>query len=227
MCGRYHITTNPDEIARRFKVSGPLPNFPPNWNAGPGQNLPVVRFNPKTKVRQLDPIRWGFVPIWAKDLASGYKCINARAESIATSGMFKDAFLNRRCLIPADGFYDWRTIGAAKQPYAIAMEDRGPFALAGLWDRWKDPASGEWIRTFAIVTTAANELCAPLHERMPAILDPDRYAAWLGDEDADPARLAALLAPYDAARMAIWPVSQAVGNVKNNGPELVEAIGVG
>ena len=224
MCGRFVLKTSPDELARRFEVAAPLPNFPPNWNAGPGQDLPVLRFNPKTRLRQLDPIRWGFVPLWAKDLASGYKSINARSESIATNGMFKDAFRERRCLIPADAFYDWQAIGQAKRPYAIAMADRELFSMAGVWDRWKDPANGLWIRTFAIITTAANALCAPLHERMPAILDPDHHAAWLGEGEVEPGSLAAMLRPYDPTRMTVWPVSAAVGNVKNNGPELLEPV---
>jgi len=223
MCGRYVIARTPEEVARAFRIMGALPNFPPNWNAGPGQDLPVARFNPKTRARQLDLIRWGFVPLWAKDLASGYKSINARSEGIAASGLFKEAFALRRCLVPAESFYDWKAEGKAKQPFAIARHDRAPIAFAGIWDRWKDP-SGTWIRTFAIITTTANALCAPLHERMPVILDAENHEAWLGEEAATPERLAAMLRPYDAGLMAAWPVSQAVGNVRNNGPELVEPL---
>src|SRR5262252_8725342 len=140
MCGRYAVTTAPEAIRRLFGIAGPTPNFAARYNAAPGLELPVVRRHPQ------------------------------RGESVKTTPAFRDAYAARRCLVPADAFYEWKAAGKIKQPYAIARRDRAPFALAGLWENWKEPASGEWVRTFSIVTTKPNELVAPLHDRMPLIL---------------------------------------------------------
>lgn len=224
MCGRYQVRTSPAEIARLFAVPGPLPNFAPTWNAAPSQSLPVVRLNPESGLRQLDLLRWGLVPIWAKDLATGYKAINAKSETIASSGLFRDPFRSRRCLVPSDGFYEWAKVGGGKQPYSFALRDGAPFAFAGLWDRWKDPASGEWVRSFSIVTGLPNPLVAPVHDRMPVILQPESYPLWLGEADGSPELLQRLLGPCPAELMIKWPVGSAVGNVRNNGPELAEPV---
>lgn len=223
MCGRYFQIIDPRAIAERFGTAGDLPNFPPNHNAAPTQDLPVVRHNPETQERSLDRLRWGLVPHWAKDLAVGYKMINARAEGIETKPSFRQAFQRRRCLVPADGFYEWQRQGAKKQPYAIALADGKPMALAGLWENWKSP-DGEWVRTFTIVTTRANDLLAGIHDRMPVILDEADWPAWLGERAAGQDDLLGLLKPYPAAKMTTWPVSDRVNNVRVNEPGLSDRL---
>ena len=170
-------------------------------------------------------MRWGLVPFWAKDLKVGFSNINAKAEGIEGKPAFREAFQRRRCLVPVDNFYEWKKTATGKQPYAIALADRKLMALAGLWENWRSPA-GEWVRSFAIVTTTPNELCAELHNRMPVVLSADEWSEWLGEEPVDPARLKGLLAPYPAEEMACWPVSTRVGNVKNNDPSLIEPVGL-
>jgi putative SOS response-associated peptidase YedK len=177
----------------------------------------------KASERSLDVLRWGLVPYWAKDLKVGFANINAKAEGIERRPAFREAFQRRRCLVPVDNFYEWAKAGTGKQPYAIALADRGLMALAGLWENWKSPAD-EWVRSFAIVTTEPNELCAQLHNRMPVVLAPDAWPAWLGEEPSDPAQPKSLLAPYPSDRMIAWPVSARVGSVKNNDPSLIEPI---
>ena len=138
---------------------------------------------------------------------------------------FREAFQRRRCLVPVDNFYEWKKTPGGKQPYGIALADQHLMALAGLWENWRSPA-GEWVRSFAIITTAPNELCVELHDRMSVVLKPDGWPVWLGEEPADPRQLKALLAPYPSAEMTCWPVSPRVGNVKNNDPSLIEPIAV-
>src|SRR5690348_5913773 len=151
--------------------------------------------------------------------------INPKAETVAEKPAFREAFRARRCLIPADAFYEWKRLGPKeKQPYAIVMRDRSLFALAGLWERWKDRASGEIVRSCTIITTTPNEVCAPIHDRMPVILDPENYGRWLGEEDADPVRLLMMLTPFPAERMTCFPVDPKVGNVKNDEPALMEEL---
>jgi putative SOS response-associated peptidase YedK len=218
MCGRVRLSSDVSEIKLVFSIPPhrPTPNFPPSWNVAPTDPLPVVRYDAKAGERSLDLLRWGLVPYWAKDIKVGFANINAKAEGIETKPAFRDAFQRRRCLVPVDNFYEWKRTGAGKQPYAIALADRGLMALAGLWENWRSPA-GEWVRSFAIVTMTPNE-------RMPVILGPDVWSQWLGEEPADPAGLEALLAPYPAEEMTCWPVSLRVGNVKNNDPSLIEPV---
>jgi putative SOS response-associated peptidase YedK len=168
-------------------------------------------------------LRWGLVPYWAKDLNVGFANINAKAEGIESKPAFREAFQRRRCIVPVDGFYEWKKTGAGKQPYAVALADRSLMALAGLWENWRSPA-GEWVRSFAIVTTKPNELCAELHDRMPVVLGPAAWAAWLGEEPSEPSELKALLTHYPSEEMTCWPVSTRVGNVKNNDASLIEPI---
>jgi putative SOS response-associated peptidase YedK len=177
MCGRYAITTAPEAIRRLFGITGPTPNFAAHYNAAPGLELPVVRRDPKSGERVLSPLLWGLIPYWAKDRKIAWRTINARGETVKTAAAFKSAYVKRRCLVPADAFYEWKKIGKGKQPYAIAMRDRQPFALAGLWENWKDQASGQWVRTFTILTTAPNALVAPLHDRMPVSSRRERLRA--------------------------------------------------
>jgi len=226
MCGRAKLATEFSEIKIAFRVPPdyPTPNAPPSWNVAPTDSLPIVRYSPKAGSRTLDLMRWGLVPYWAKDIMVGFSGINAMAETVETKPAFREAFARRRCLVPVDSFYEWKKLGPKeKQPYAIALEGGGLMALAGLCENWKSPA-GEWVRSFTIVTCPPNALVAELHDRMPVILPTEAWAAWLGEEPAEPDQLKALLAPY-AGAMAAWPVSARVGNVKNNDPSLIEPLG--
>jgi putative SOS response-associated peptidase YedK len=225
MCGRFVQKTPLGEIQVLFETPNPVPNAPPRYNAAPTDSLAVVRFNPQTGARSLDLLRWGLVPLWAKDLSFGPKCINARSETVASNNIFKDAFERRRCLVPADGFYEWQKQGGkTTQPYAIVPAEAGIFAFAGLWERWKNPADGSIVRSFTIVTGRPNALCAPIHERMPVILPPPAWPGWLGETEASPAALLALLQPYPAERMHVYPVGPKVGNVRNDTPDLLDPL---
>ena len=223
MCGRFVQRTPLGEIRVLFETTNPVPNMAPHYNAAPTQDLAVVRHNPQTGERALDLLRWGLVPLWAKDLAFGPKCINARGETIATNRIFAEAFARRRCLIPADGFYEWRGKGKGALPFA-AVPREGIFAFAGVWERWRNPADGSIVRSFAIATTTANALCRPVHERMPVILPATAWSAWLGETKAAEEALLALLRPYADALMRLYPVGPAVGNVKNDSPDLLDPV---
>jgi len=199
-------------------------NYPPRWNAAPSQDLLVIRRNHDTGVMSLDALRWGLIPYWCKDPKGGRKPINARRETVHTSPMFKDAYRRRRCIVPVDGFFEWKAIKGqrAKQPYAIAMKDGSPFGLGGLWENWKDPASGDWIRTFVIITTDANALVGQIHDRMPLILAPLDYVRWLSDEP-DPRDL---LRPFPPEPLRMWPISTRVNKPENDDASIVEPIKV-
>jgi putative SOS response-associated peptidase YedK len=189
--------------------------------------LPVVRYDAKDHQRSLEVMRWGLVPFWAKDIKVGFANINAKAEGIENKPAFREAFRQRRCLVPVDNFYEWKKVaGGKKQPYAIGLKGGGLMALAGLWESWHSKPSGERVRSFAIITTEPNELCAQLHNRMPVVLAPEAWPQWLGEEPADEGQLKSLLAPYPSGGMICWPVSQRVGSVKNNDPSLIEPIAV-
>jgi putative SOS response-associated peptidase YedK len=225
MCGRARLSSDASELKSAFGIPAerPTPNIPANWNAAPTQDLPVVRYDAAAGERRLDIMRWGLVPFWAKDLKIGYSTFNAKAEGIETKPTFREAFRQRRCLVPFDSFYEWKKVGKARQPYAIARADRRLLALAGLWEAWHSP-QGETLRSFTIVTTAANALLAPLHERMPVILDPADWPLWLGETPAGPAELKTLLRPCPPDLLVSWPVSPRVGNVRNNDPALIEPL---
>jgi putative SOS response-associated peptidase YedK len=225
VCGRARLSSDVSEIKLIFSIPAhrPTPNIAPSWNVAPTDTLPVIRYDSRVGERSLDMMRWGLVPFWAKDIKVGFSNINAKAEGIEGKPAFREAFQRRRCLVPVDNFYEWKKTAAGKQPYAIALADRRLMALAGLWETWRSPA-GERVRSFAIVTTRPNALCAQIHNRMPVILKPDGWPIWLGEEPAHATRLQALLAPYPAAEMTCWPVSSQVGNVKNNDPSLIEPI---
>jgi putative SOS response-associated peptidase YedK len=225
MCGRFVQKTPLGEIQVLFETTNPVPNMAPRYNAAPTDSLAVVRFNPQTRARSLDLLSWGLVPLWAKDLSFGPKCINARSETIATNNIFKDAFERRRCLVPADAFYEWQKQGGkTTQPHAILPEEGGFFAFAGLWERWKNPADGRIVRSFTIVTGKPNALCAPIHERMPVILPQAAWPLWLGETETSPQALLALLSPYPAERMRVYPIGPRVGNVKNDTPDLLDPL---
>ncbi|MDZ5648452.1 SOS response-associated peptidase [Nitrospirillum sp. BR 11828] len=221
MCGRYAAVTPPQAMEALFQTLGALPNFPGRFNIAPTQSAPVVRWNAQTGERRLDLLRWGLVPSWAADLAGGAKMINARSESVTEKPTFRQAFARRRCLVPVTAFYEWRVENGVKQAYAIAPGDRDTAAFAGLWEGWKDPASGEWVRTYTILTTAANDAIGHIHHRMPVILAPDDWPAWLGETDADPSTLLGLLRPYPANETRFWAVGPRVGNVRNDDADLL------
>ena len=225
MCGRARLSSDVSEIKVAFRIppERPSPNFAPSWNVAPTDPLPVVRYDTKDHQRSLEVMRWGLVPFWAKDIKVGFANINAKAEGIEKKPAFREAFHLRRCLVPVDNFYEWAKTPSGKQPFAIGLKGGGLMALAGLWENWRSPA-GERIRSFAIVTKEPNELCAELHNRMPVVLAPEAWPAWLGEEETDEARLKALLAPYPSDDMICWPVSPRVGSVKNNDSSLIEPV---
>lgn len=223
MCGRVIQASGPEQLGLRI-VSGledrdsRLGNFPPRYNGAPSQQLWVIRRNATTGQRSLDLLRWGLIPYWSTEKPKPPP-INAKAESVGKAPMFRDAYVKRRCIMPVDGFFEWRAVRGTKvkQPYAIAMKDRSPFGLAGLWENWKDPVSGEWVRSFCVITTDANALVAEIHDRMPVILAPGDYDRWLGDEP-DPRDL---LRTYPAEPMTMWPVSTRVNSPKNDDEDLL------
>lgn len=218
MCGRFASFLPAEAIARLFRTVNPLPNLRATWNMAPTMDAPVIRRHPESAERHLDLLRWGLIPYLTKDLKAARKPINARAETVANSGMFKTAFATRRCLVPAPAFYEWRAGPDGKEPFAIARANGDPLAFAGIWEGWRSP-DGEVLRTFAILTTAANATMRQLHDRMPVILEPTDWPFWLGEiEDVDPA---ALLRPAAEGVLRLWPVGKAVGNVRNDGPELL------
>ena len=208
MCGRYYSTLPTELVARWFRITNAAAEMAPRQTVTPGTAAPVVRFNPQSRERALDCLRFGLVPHWAKDPAVGARLFNARAESVAAKPSFREAFVKRRCLIPATAFYEGRKDTHPKQVYAIRLPDRELFAMAGLWEDWRTP-EGAWLRSFAIVTTAANPLLAPIHDRMPVIVAPEDYAAWLGEQATTPETLRALLRPFPAERMTAAPVGAA------------------
>lgn len=201
-------------MARPFRITGGISNLPPSFNRAPTQEGLVVRQHPESGMRHLDALRWGLVPRWAKDASGGARMINARAEGVADKPAFRDAFAKRRCLVPMDGFYEWRTDGRAKQPFACAPRSGEPMVCAGLWEGWKHP-DGEWLRSFTIVTCASAGRQALLHDRMPVILPRDAWDAWLAPTTTAP-DLLALLRPAEDATLAFWPVSARVGRVAEN-----------
>jgi putative SOS response-associated peptidase YedK len=180
----------------------------------------AVRRHPDTGERHLDVLSWGLVPFFTKDLKKAQRPINARAETVAGSSLFKAAFARRRCLVPADAFYEWKTVPDGKQPYAIARVDGAPLALAGIWEGWRDPA-GEVLRSFAILTRRANADMAGLHERMPVVVEEEDWRAWLGEVPRDPAEI---LLKAEEGVLRVWPVSRQVNNVRNNGAALLDRI---
>src|SRR5436305_1340960 len=229
MCGRYTSTTSPALLAEQFLVDDVAldDDLEPRWNVAATLSVLAVAESRSRGTRRLGTFRWGLVPSWAPDLSVGSRMINARAETVATKPAYAESLRRRRCIIPADAFYEWKvTESGRRQPYAIAAVDGRPMAFAGLWAAWRDPkvADSPWVRTCVIITTTANERLAPLHERMPVVLAPDAWDEWLdvGNEDTDQLRRLLLPAPADA--LHFWPVSTLVNKATNEGPELIEAV---
>ena len=223
MCGRFTLTlVDPAVLAAEFTLSGPLPPLAPRYNIAPTQPVAVVIHASGESHNRLGVMRWGLVPHWAKDRSIGPRLINARAETLHQKPSFRQALQRRRCLVVADGFYEWqKRADGARQPYFITLEERRPFGFAGLWERWRDPASGEELVTCTLITTAAGGRLAPIHERMPVILPREAYAAWLAPELTDPQAARALLRPLPAENLCAWPVSRRVNSPANDDPELI------
>jgi putative SOS response-associated peptidase YedK len=222
MCGRFLNRTPAAETARLFGTTNPLPNYPPRYNLAPTEGVLTVRFNPDDARRHLDVMRWGLIPLWATERTIGNKQFNARAETAAAIPAFRDAYAKRRCIIPADGFYEWKQSVSGKEPYAIVPADGDPvFAFAGLWERWRDPANQEVVRSCTILTCPPNALLAPIHDRMPVILDRADWAKWLGEDAVKRPELQKMLRPWPAERMRAYRVGQRVNNVRNDDAALL------
>ncbi len=220
MCGRYSLTTPPEALQDLFGVSGAIPNFPASYNVAPTHDVPVVRMG--ARGRELTLLRWGLIPAWAKPGAK--PLINARGESVAEKPSFRTAFARRRCLLPADGFYEWRRPEhGPKQPYNVHLKAGGPFAMAAIWEAWSAPDGGA-LETCAIVTTAANETLARVHHRMPVILAPGDWQAWLETPEEGARGLLELLRPAPNDLMEAYGISTRVNRVANNGPELIKPL---
>lgn len=223
MCGRYSITTPVEALRRLFGFAGPASNLAARYNVAPRQDVPVIRVA-EDGTRAIAMARWGLVPFWAKDATIGDRLINARSETAHEKPSFRAAFKARRCVLPADAFYEWKKEGKAKQPYRIHLEDGAPFGFAGLWERWDDPAGGV-LETCAILTTEANEALRPIHHRMPVILDAEDHATWLDTGGTEGAAARALLRPFSARRLVAYPVSRHVNNARNDDPACIEPVG--
>jgi putative SOS response-associated peptidase YedK len=225
MCGRYRLSRRKQIIEEHFDTSPWDADWEPRYNIAPTQPVPVVRQHPKEPVRQLSLMKWGLIPHWAKDASGAARTINARSETAATKPAFRDPIKFRRCLIPADGFYEWSRKGASKQPYRFEVNKGELFAFAGLWDGWKDP-SGNWIKTRSILTTTPNAVTSTVHDRMPVILDPDSYDLWLDPGVQNVEVISELLKPYDASQVRCYPVSTRINRVSNDDEECSKPVEV-
>jgi putative SOS response-associated peptidase YedK len=221
MCGRYQNRAEKQEIAEAFRVARTSDaDLRPSYNVAPQTQQWVVRLDRDTGERELTLLRWGFVPFFAKNPQIGYSMINARAETAAASPIFREAMKRRRCLVPATGFYEWQKLGKkATQPWNFELDGGGLFAIAGLWDRWKDSTSGKVLETYTILTTDPNEQVQRVHDRMPVILAPADYDRWLQSEDAERPPVD-LLRPFPAEKMRAWKVGADVGSPQNDSPGL-------
>jgi putative SOS response-associated peptidase YedK len=218
MCGRFTLTVSGRVLAELFDVPE-IDDLAPRYNIAPTQQVLIARVATDGEL-ELTPVRWGLIPFWAKDEKIGARMINARGETVASKPAFRAAVKNRRCLVPADGFYEWRKTGSGKQPYLIRFADERPFAFAGLWERWR-PDDADPVDSCTIITTSPNELVADLHDRMPVILPPDRFTEWLDSDRIADDRLEELLAPYPSDEMEAYPVSSRVNKPSNDDPECI------
>ena len=224
MCGRYRLSRRKQLIQEYFDTTDEV-DWEPRYNIAPAQTVPVIRQGAREPVRRASLMRWGLVPNWAKDSTIGPRMINARAETAAEKPAFKELLQRRRCLVPADGFYEWQKTGKSKQPYCFEMMEREPFAFAGLWDSWRTP-NGATLETCTILTTTPNQLLADMHDRMPVILPSASYDLWLDPGFRDLAATSEMLKPYDAGQMRRYPVSPRVNNVANDDPQCSQPIEV-
>jgi putative SOS response-associated peptidase YedK len=215
MCGRYTLSTPPADLIAHFGLDA-CASYAPRYNIPPGTDIPVIRQSPEGK-RVLHLLRWGLVPHWAKDPGIGARLNNARAEGIETKPSFRDAFRRRRCLIPADGFYEWKSESTGKQPYYFSACSGAPLAMAGLWESWRGE-DGEILRTCAVITTGPNAVMAPVHDRMPVLIEPKHWRTWL---DAPVETVHALLAPAPDTELRAWPVGKRVNRAGEDDPGLI------
>lgn len=223
MCGRFALISDTEALIDAFGVAPEtltaMPPSIPRYNVAPTQPIVAIRFNPKSKKRELTFFKWGLVPSWAKDIKMGARMINARGETVAEKPSFRAAFKRRRCIIPADGFYEWQKLGSRKQPMYIHPVNDAPFALAGLWEMWRSP-DGDELQTCTIITTTPNELMAPIHNRMPVILEPEDFDMWLHPGDRPELGLH-LIRPFSSEKMAAYPVSTFVNKPMNDAPQCI------
>ena len=222
MCGRYRLSRRKQLVEEYFDAFGEE-DWNPRYNIAPTQPIPVIRQHPKEPNRVLSLMRWGLIPSWAKDMSGAAGMINARSETAAIKPAFRDPMKYRRCLVPADGFYEWARRGTSKQPFCFEVNDGELFAFAGLWDRWKDP-SGQWVKSCWILTTTPNAVTSAVHDRMPVILKRDDYDLWLDPGVTNVDALSDLLEPFEAGLMRSYPVSSRVNQVQNDDPECCAAI---
>ena len=225
MCGRYTQKESLEKLLKRLGL-GKVLSLTPRYNIAPSQLVACVWQAVENGHREAVMLKWGLVPSWAKDPNIGYKMINARAETVAEKPSFRKAFKRQRCLVLADGFYEWKREGKAKQPYYIHFKDSQPFAFAGLWEHWQDKTKEDStpIESCTIITTGANELMEPIHHRMPVILQEKSIEVWLDAEITEPNILNPLLRPYESDEMEAYPVSTVVNNPRNDGPECVQPV---
>lgn len=225
MCGRYALTTSPQMLADLLGIHRFASNLKPRYNIAPTQAVPAVRCDAEGQ-RELVDLHWGLIPPWAKDRSIASRMINARSESVDEKPAFRSAFRRRRCVVPADGFYEWKKQGRAKQPFLVRRVDGTPMLLAGLWEKWVDSQTGEVVESCTILTTDPNKKLAELHNRMPAVLDSQETEIWLSCEQQDAAKLKALLRPAPDAWFAMHPVSTEVNSPANDSPALIEPVDV-
>ena len=223
MCGRYSLIADIQDLARQFEFDVAGFENAPRYNVAPTQ--PVLTVTDR-EGRQAEYMRWGLIPSWAKNASIGNRMINARGETVAQKPSFRNALQRRRCLVLADGFYEWQKVGKAKRPVRIVLQSGAPFAFAGLWESWRDP-EGETVRSCTIVTTQANDLLRPIHERMPVILPRELEEFWLDGDVTDSGALTDVLAPYPDEAMDYYEVSSLVNKATNNGPDLIVPMGQG
>jgi putative SOS response-associated peptidase YedK len=215
MCGRYRLSRRKQLVEEYFDAGSGEEGWAPRYNIAPTQPVPVIRQHPKEPRRELSLVRWGLIPSWAKDSSGAARMINARSETAATKPAFRDALKFRRCLISADGFYEWQRTGKTKQPYCFEVNEGELFAFAGIWERWKDP-NGQWVKSCSILTTTPNAVTSPVHDRMPVILEPDNYDLWLDPGMRDVGAASELLRPCDPRLMRCYPVSTRINHVAND-----------
>jgi putative SOS response-associated peptidase YedK len=218
MCGRFTLEKSIGSLGSLFHIQA-VAEQPARYNIAPTQPIVAVRQSEEDREPELVMLRWGLIPAWAKEPAAMPLLINARSETAASKPAFRTALRRRRCLVPADGFYEWQQTAGRKQPFHMRRRDGAPFALAGLWERWEGPDG--CIDSCALLTTAANELMRPIHERMPVILDPPDYGLWLDPAVQDVELIQSLLRPYPAEAMIAYPVSPAVNNARNDVPQCI------
>jgi putative SOS response-associated peptidase YedK len=223
MCGRYRLSRRKQEVEEYFDVCSEAEEWNPFYNIAPTRLVPVIRQHPREPHRDLSLLRWGLIPSWSKETSAGASTINARSETAASLPAYREPLRFRRCLVPADGFYEWKRTAAGKQPYCFEVSHGELFAFAGVWDGWRGP-DNQWIRSFSILTTAANTLTAPIHDRMPVIVAKENYDLWLDPEVTDVRVASDLLRPYNAAGMRCYPVSERVNHVQNDDAECAKPI---